>query len=253
LIDNIEKEASISVIIPAYNAANFLADAVQSVLDQTIIPSEIIVVNDGSTDETELVAKKFGNKIQYLYQQNRGTASARNRGLEIAAGNLIGFLDADDVWLKNKLELQSCLLQKNPDYEIAIGLLRRIPISKTNEVKHKKLENGEYATSAGSSLFRREVFQKIGNFDEKMGFCEDVDLFLRILDSGIKVWGHEDVVQLYRRHDQNMTLDEKNSFHYLLRVFKKTVDRRRRTQKQLPKLEKMGEIMEFWRQERYGS
>lgn len=241
--DSIE---SVSVIIPAYNAESFLADAVQSVLAQTIKPSEIIVVNDGSTDNTESIAKRFGNKIRYIRQENGGTASARNRGLEIAGGDLIGFLDADDIWLKNKLEIQVCILQKHPEYEVAIGLLSRIPISKTDEVMNREITDGEYATSAGSSLFKREVFHKIGFFDEEMGFCEDVDLFLRILDFETKVWGHTDVVQLYRRHNQNMTLDEKSSFDSLLRVFKKTMDRRRRAGKQIPNLGKMSRIMEFW-------
>lgn len=241
-----EPAKKVSVIIPVYNGEKFVGEAIESVLGQSIKPAEIIVVNDGSEDTTEIVLKKFKDKIRYVYKENGGTASARNCGLRTAQGELIGFLDADDIWLENKLERQLQLFHENPEYEIVLGLLKRIPISKTEEALKINHEDGEYAVSAGSSLIKRKVFDIVGTFDEEMGFCEDVDLFLRILDSEIKVFGHKDVVQFYRRHDQNITLDKNRSFHDLLRVFKKTVDRRRKAGKDLPDLAKMGAIMEFW-------
>lgn len=240
------QKSSISVIIPAYNSAKYLSDAINSILQQTMKADEIIVVDDGSTDDTEAVLKKFKGNIRTVYQENAGTASARNRGLQMAQGDIIGFLDADDIWLKNKLELQLNLFQEYPEYETVIGLLKRIPISKTEEALKMKIEDGEHATSLGSSLIKKQVFEKIGNFDDEMRFCDDVDLFLRIQDYGIKVLGHNDVVQLYRRHDQNITLNIDRSFHDLLRVFKKTVDRRRESGKNLPNIGNMSKIMEFW-------
>lgn len=241
---------SISVIIPAYNSARFIEDAINSVFDQTVKPDEIIVVDDGSTDETESVVKAMEGDIHYIYQENAGSAKARNTGLEMARGNLISFLDADDVWIKNKTEMQLNLLRENPENDIIIGLLYRVPIEKTGEIVGKNIEGGEHATSLGSSLMRKEVFEKVGNFDEELRMSQDVDLFFRILEAGIKVLGHNDVVQLYRRHDQNITLDEKSSKMYHLKVFRKSLNRRRKAGQDLSEissgLNKSGSIIDFW-------
>lgn len=244
------KKESISVIIPAYNAARFIGDALESVLGQTVPPDEIIVVDDGSTDETEAEVKKFDGNITYIYKENGGVSSARNRGLELVNGDLITFLDADDVWVENKLEMQLDLLRKKPEYEIIIGLLYRIPISKTEEIVNQEIEKGEYAASLGSSLMRKQVFEKVGNFDEELILSQDIDLFFRILEAGIKVLGHEDVVQFYRRHDQNLTRDEEKSNFYHLKAFRKSLVRRRKAGKKdsgmTPGMNKIGKVIDFW-------
>src|SRR5215472_561278 len=98
--------APISVIIPAYNHARFLTPAIESVLSQTMEPSEIVVVDDGSTDETSSVLGTFGRQIRVVRQKNQGVAAARNRGAELATGEYLAFLDADDLWLPRKLEMQ---------------------------------------------------------------------------------------------------------------------------------------------------
>jgi glycosyltransferase involved in cell wall biosynthesis len=244
-------EETVSVIIPVFNGEKFIAEAIESVLGQSIKPSEVIVVNDGSTDETEGILKKFGESIQYINQANAGSASARNKGLQIAQSNVIGFLDADDIWVKDKLEKQLNLFRKNPQYEMVIGLLCRIPYSKTDEVLNQKKVKGEYVLQLGSVLIQKRVFDQIGNFDESMLQGEDVDLFLRILEAGIKVWGHPDVVQYYRRHDRNLTLNEKQKNFYLLKAYKKSLDRRRKSGNKdiedLPRLGNIDEIMKYWR------
>src|SRR5262249_53680055 len=98
--------APISVFIPAYNHARFLASTIDSALSQPLTPSEIIVVDDGSTDDTSSVLGTFGHEIRVLRQNNRGVAAARNRGAAMATGDYLAFLDADDVWLPQKLEMQ---------------------------------------------------------------------------------------------------------------------------------------------------
>ena len=100
-----------SVIIPAYNAATSLQQSIDSALHQTLLPLEIIVINDGSTDETAMVTKKYGNNIIYLEQANAGQGAARNAGLSVARGELIAFLDADDYWMPTFLEKCTAFLQ----------------------------------------------------------------------------------------------------------------------------------------------
>src|SRR5947209_13220762 len=97
---------SVSVIIPTYNHGRFIADAIESVLAQTYPVSEIIVVDDGSTDETQEVVEKFGEKVRYIEQANAGVSAARNTGIENSDGDLVAFLDADDTWLPEKIEKQ---------------------------------------------------------------------------------------------------------------------------------------------------
>lgn len=246
-----ESKPSVSVIIPVYNGEKYLDDSIKSILQQTIQPLEIIVVNDGSTDGTEKIAKKYGDVIRYVYQQNGGVAAARNKGLELVRGEYIAFIDADDIWVENKLELQLELFRKNPDHDMVIGLLKRIPFSKMSKIIHEESKNGEYVLQFGCAILKKKIFDKVGIFDESMIIGEDVDLFLRILEAGIKVWSHPDVVQYYRRHDQNITLDERRKNFYLLKAYKKSLDRRRksgnRKVEDLPKLGNIEEIISYWK------
>ena len=104
----------VSVIIPSYNAARYVAEAVASALAQTYQPLEIILINDGSTDDTEEVLLPYVGKMRYFYQPNRGLSATRNRAIALARGELIAFLDADDVWLPEKLARQVDCLTQNP-------------------------------------------------------------------------------------------------------------------------------------------
>ncbi len=109
----------VSVIIPTYNRAHFLCEALDSALSQTFKDFEIIIVDDGSTDNTKQVLEKYGSRIYYIYQENKGRAEARNTGIRRAKGEHIAFLDDDDIWLPNKLEKQVFFLDARPD--IGIG------------------------------------------------------------------------------------------------------------------------------------
>src|SRR5882724_10991022 len=119
---------TVSVVIPAYNAAEYLRRTLCSVVAQTCSPSEIIVVDDGSTDHTREVCLSFGSKVRYIYQDNDGTfgASASFRGISESGGDLIAFLDHDDLWLPTKLEKQVKLLESQPDAGVAFTAVRSI-------------------------------------------------------------------------------------------------------------------------------
>jgi len=179
----------ISVILTTYNRSALVERAILSVLKQTRPADEIIIIDDGSTDETsELMARKYP-QILYFWQENKGISAARNAGIEKSAGDWIAFLDSDDTWLKRKLEYQQKALLHNPEYlichtnEIWIRHGKRVNPMK----KHQK--SGGYifekclpicVISPSSVLLHRAVFDRFGKFDTELPVCEDYDLWLRM-------------------------------------------------------------------------
>ncbi|KYZ76406.1 hypothetical protein AXX12_08205 [Anaerosporomusa subterranea] len=185
----------VSVIIPAYNAAQTIKRAICSVLNQSYRCIEIIVVDDGSSDDTSERVKSFGEQVHYIAQQNRGVSAARNRGVQAAKGEWIAFLDADDEWHPRKLEIQiqyldavpNLILISNtdvivrPGQHIAFADIKEKPIFYIWE--HKMfLRRNKINTS--SVLVKREVYQAVGGFDETLINGEDRDLWLKLLYDG---------------------------------------------------------------------
>ena len=179
----------ISVILTTYNRSALVERAILSVLKQTRPADEIIIIDDGSTDETsELIPRKYP-RISYFWQENKGISAARNAGIEKSAGDWIAFLDSDDTWLKRKLEYQQKALLHNPEYlichtnEIWIRHGKRVNPMK----KHQK--SGGYifekclpicVISPSSVMLHRAVFDRFGKFDTDLPVCEDYDLWLRM-------------------------------------------------------------------------
>lgn len=189
----------ISVVIPAYNAEKFINRAIDSVLAQTLPVDEIIVINDGSTDNTAEIVKAYGQAVRYIQQENAGVSAARNRGIEEASGNWITFLDADDEWLPEKLAMQCEVLQRNPDLKwVLCNFVWEFVQKKQTRVsldagEVEKILNGkEYfdcyfdafilgATSCSDSMMiKRDVFEICGRFKQGMQFAEDSDMWFRI-------------------------------------------------------------------------
>lgn len=243
----------VSVIVPVCNGEKFIEEALGSIFSQEGDHEfEIIVVNDGSTDKTEQVLQTYMDRIIYTCQENGGPPVARNTGLKIATGDYITFLDADDIWLKNKLEIQLQLLRKAPEVDMVIGFLQR-EYKSSNEEFFKVFdgdEQGIFVLQLGSTLIRREVFKKVGNFDEAMTLSEDLDWFLRSREAGINVEVHKDAVQLYRQHENNITKNRKAANRFMLKAFKKSLDRRRESgddfSRAMPSFKNLDEIIQFW-------
>jgi hypothetical protein len=181
-----------SVIIPTYNSGRLAAQAVQSVLAQTHAPAEILVVDDGSTDDTAEQLRPFQRRIEYVRQSNAKVAAARNRGLSLATGDAIAFLDADDYWHPDKLARQREVLQRCPE----IGLLAtevfewpgqlpqfEVPDGRCDEVPLKQLLVFNSLTTS-SIVVRREVLARAGHFDTELFGPEDYDLWLRCAQAG---------------------------------------------------------------------
>ena len=210
-----KSQPDISVIIPAFNRAHTLPKALDSVLSQTLKPREIIVVDDGSTDETNAVLANYPG-LCIISQDNRGVSAARNVGIEKAGGDWIAFLDSDDEWLSDKLEKQWDAICNDDKLichtdEIWIRNGKRVNPMK----KHQKFGGWIYerclplcVISPSSVMIHRSVFEDVGVFDESLEVCEDYDLWLRIcakysilfIDEPliVKYGGHKD--QLSRKH-----------------------------------------------------
>ncbi|OGD10797.1 MAG: glycosyl transferase [Candidatus Aminicenantes bacterium RBG_13_62_12] len=186
----------ISVIIPAYNRAAFLSEALDSVLAQDYFELEprprafeVLVVDDGSDDDTAAVVEGYGGRVRYVRRPHRGVSAARNAGLDRARGDFIAFLDSDDLWLRAKLRAQMSYLESFPEArvccteEIWVRGGRRVNPRR----KHRKASGWIFnetlplcLLSLSSALFRREVFSELGVFDESLPACEDYDFGLRL-------------------------------------------------------------------------
>jgi glycosyltransferase involved in cell wall biosynthesis len=180
----------VSVVIPAYNCGPFIAETLESVLGQTLPPDEVVVVDDGSTDDTAERVAAYADRVRYVYQQNARTAAARNRGIAETSGELIAFVDGDDVWHPTKLQRQVRILGERPELsaigtrlidwpeeqfrpagELPAGAVVRLPIE-------RMLVKNYLATS--SIVVRRELINRVGGFDTELHGPEDYDLWLRI-------------------------------------------------------------------------
>lgn len=181
------KSYTVSVVIPAYNAEEYLSRTINSVLSQTLLPDEIIVVDDGSTDATSEVAKSYSDKIIYIKQDNAGASAARNTGIKAAKSEWIAFLDADDEWLPEYLEKQIALLKRNPELVWSTGNyytafsgqnIRKVwnPINKCK----KLLKDNDYFENffemyshsingnTNTTIIKKKVLEEIGMFDESL-------------------------------------------------------------------------------------
>jgi glycosyltransferase involved in cell wall biosynthesis len=181
----------ISVIIPTHNREELLEKAIQSVINQTVKVAEVIIVDDGSTDNTKEMISRFENNcIQYIYQENKGVSNARNHGIKVAANKWLCFLDSDDIWEENKIEKQIDFHEKNS--HILFSHTDELWIFNDKIIKQKKhqfkpsgfcFEQNIANTLIGAStiMLHKKVLDYIGYFDEELIACEDYDLWLRIL------------------------------------------------------------------------
>jgi glycosyltransferase involved in cell wall biosynthesis len=179
----------ISVIVPTFNRAWILREAIESVLAQTFKDFELIVVDDGSEDGTDRLLAAYGNRIRVHRQENRGVSSARNAGIAMARGSLVALLDSDDTWLPTKLERQVAFMDSRPG--ILISQTEEIWIRNGRRVnparKHRK-PSGQFfekslemcMVSPSAVMMRRGLIEVVGPFDESLPACEDYDLWLRI-------------------------------------------------------------------------
>jgi glycosyltransferase involved in cell wall biosynthesis len=220
----------LSVIVPAYNAADFIPDAIRCIQEQDYPQLEVIVVDDGSTDRTRDIVLSRNGGIRYVHQENQGAAGARNHGLRLARGKLITFLDADDLWTPCALQLLTQHLHDHRQTEVVLGRVQYTRWLTDSTEKHRLEPFGNPCISFNldAGVFRREIFERVGAFDLSLRTSEDVDWFMRARESGASIDVLDAVVLLYRRHERNLTQDRSSSHRDLAHALKKSLDRRRR-------------------------
>jgi glycosyltransferase involved in cell wall biosynthesis len=221
---------SVSVIIPVFNGEAFLKEALDSVFEQGYDDLEVIVVDDGSTDGSASIAREFGARIRYLHQRNSGPPVARNRGLAVAAGDVIGFLDADDLWTAGRLALLLARFAAAPPVDVVLGHTQMIRATRSGLPRTFDFCSPPFrALALWSGLFRRQVFDAVGRLDETLRHSDDTDWFLRAQEAGVAMATIPAVTQLYRKHDRNITNQREVDQRWMLRALKKSLDRRRQS------------------------
>ncbi|BAU64180.1 glycosyl transferase family protein [Stanieria sp. NIES-3757] len=215
------EQPKVSVIIPSFNCAKYISQAIESVINQTYKNYEIIVIDDGSTDNTQAIIKPYLNKIRYFYQTNQGAAEARNKGLDLARGELIAFLDADDLFLPHKLQEQVAIFEQQPKIGIVNSGFRVIKengdavmdVERWHEIPDLTPEVWllHKPVLPSAMMFRREWFDRFGGFKQRFFPCEDMELTLRMVIQGCQSTWLPSITACYRRSAHSATSFERSS------------------------------------------
>ncbi len=218
----------VSVIIPVYNGGRFLKQALESVLNQTYQKLEVIVIDDGSTDNTKDIVDAFST-IRYIYQENKGVASARNKAISIANGEYVTFVDADDIILENKVELQLLCLENNAEIDICICSLENFVDPNFQHLleEHEHFLKNE-KISYMNMMVRKNLFSKVGLFNERYKHSSDFEWITRAKDLNFKVKILPDVLQKRRLHNSNISVVARKDNDILrFKILKESLERRR--------------------------
>jgi glycosyltransferase involved in cell wall biosynthesis len=221
-----------STLIPVYNGKEYIASAIDSALGQKDVSVEVIVIDDGSTDETPEILRSYGDSIRVLRQKNGGHVNARNNGSELAKGEWLAFLDADDEWLPEKLARQLA----RADTETAViytdrwnfGTIDRVAERQSDGVTllegdvFEDLLMGNFIT-VSSVIIRKDVFEQLGKFDEDMKVCEDWDLWLRYSGGGGKIGLCPEPLMRFRWHPTSMSTNQERMCHGRMKVLEKAL------------------------------
>ena len=222
----------VSCIVPVYGGEKYLSEALDSIASQTHQPIEIIVVDDGSTDASAVVAAGHPSQPRSIRQANAGPAAARNRGVNDARGEYVAFLDADDLWHPEKLTRQFHLLANRPDAGVCVTEIRNFWSPELDETERagepENFSRPWTAYNCVGLLTSRQVFDKVGPFDEQLRITEDLEWFARLPDLGIEVAVVPEVLVFRRVHPGNLTRRQAaESRDAFLRHVKTGLDRRR--------------------------
>jgi len=213
----------VSVIIPVCNGEKYLSEAIDSVLFQSYRPIEVFVVDDGSTDGSRDIAEAYP-EVTYLYQTNAGPASARNRGIQAAKGEYIAFIDADDIWMPEKLTLQMVAFATDPDLDIVTGYVDQFlspELDFPGETQYKIPSAALPGYVPTAVLVTRDVFDVIGLFHEEYHVGETISWFSTALDSGLNIKVLPDIIARRRIHGENISIQhQKKKKSAILKILK---------------------------------
>jgi glycosyltransferase involved in cell wall biosynthesis len=222
----------VSIIIPVFNAEKYVQEAIQSVLSQTYKNIELICINDQSTDNSLTILESFRNKIILVNNENNcGTAESRNKGIRIARGEYLAFIDNDDIWESNKLEVQMNHLRNNPALNVLFSYMQCF-ISPDISEEIKKIRYCPPDPTPGyipsTVVIKRSSFKKVGYFESRWKNGESVAWIFKAKDVGLNFGIVDDVLVKRRIHETNKSaLDSSTSKSEYLRIVKESLDRRR--------------------------
>lgn len=232
-----EENRLVSVIIPVYNYARYLREAVESVLSQTYRNLEVIVVDDGSTDQSGEVARSFANRgVVYSHQVHAGIGPARNKGVELARGDFLAFLDADDRWPLQKIERQLRAFENDPALEMVFGQALQLQDGPAWEagVNDENLNVAGMVPGLvpGTMLIKRDAFERVGKFQGGWKVGEFIDWYSRAVELNVRSLVMPELFLWRRIHDSNQGIRERQSVTDYARVLKAKLDRRRAEERQ---------------------
>jgi glycosyltransferase involved in cell wall biosynthesis len=223
-------DPTVSVVVLAYNSGRWIEQALDSVVAQPYRPLDVVVVDDGSTDETAPLARQFRDThpelpVHVISQPNRGVGAARNRGLALVGGELVAFLDADDVWTAASLTARVPLLQADSSIDIVVGNEQRFLTEPRG--RRRQLGPARRSCAMGALLLRRDSLERNGPFAEHVGLAEGLDWLLRARELGLREASVADLILWRRVHDANYTRGYRDAGAELAGVLKASLDRRR--------------------------
>lgn len=221
----------LSCIVPVFNGERYLAEALDSIIAQDYRPMEIIVVDDGSTDGTAEVAARYGDAVTYLSQPNAGPAAARNTGIKAAKGEFIAFLDADDLWVTDKLERQFARFEARPELGVCVAHSQNFWVPELKEEEQRLRAEGAGEPQPGvlqSMLIRRGVFDTVGLLNPDLKHRDAMEWLGRSRDAGVAMETMPDVLVHRRLHLTNISREaEAADPAEVLRTLKERLDRQR--------------------------
>jgi glycosyltransferase involved in cell wall biosynthesis len=226
---------AVSVIMPVYNGARYLRAALDSVLAQTLPAAEIVVVDDGSTDDTPRILADLGDAVRVVRRENGGPGAARNTGMALATSPAIAFFDADDLWPTTALATLAGGLEADPATMAVRG--RTVMIDEAGSA----LPGPEpfHSLLMSAALFRRELLERVGPFSVDLGISDDTDHHVRVLESGLPLVRIDDVVHFYRRHAGGVSVGKDIHALRVLEVLKRSMDRRRASDGSVERIRRM--------------
>ncbi len=217
----------ISVVIPVYNGARYLRETLDSVCAQTLAPYEVIVIDDGSNDESPAILSSFGDRLKVFRQDNQGVAAARNAGLDHVTGEAIAFIDQDDLWPEERNHIMAEALAASPEVGVIIGQVEILNQVTVPRPLFSTMETGPREMLVGSLLFRPDVFAKVGRFSTSVGYADDTDFMMRRSEHKIGAKYIDTITLIYRLHDHNASVDDSVSRSHMISVFREALKRRR--------------------------